>query len=148
MPSDQSKIGAAIKKLMELISIDLPSKGTPFPKIEGPKEQDKICIVGAGPAGIHMAVELKHKFFNNVKIFEETDRVGGKSYDTVIDGYYRFQGTVFLSIDYFDNVIEFANRYGAGELHPLDVPGVSTVYYEIRSRIFPAFYDICFLELN
>ena len=106
--------------------MDLPPKGIPFPKIKGPKAQDKICIVGAGPAGIHMAVKLKDKLFDNVKIFEETDRVGGKSYDTVIDGYYRPQGTAFLSIDYFDNVIEFANRYGAGEFHPLDVPGVST----------------------
>ena len=118
---DRPNANATIDQLMMLLSPDIPSKGLPFPKIEGPAVQDKICIVGAGPAGIHMAVELKDKNYTQVQIFEKSNRVGGKSYDTVIDGLYRPQGTVFLHIDYFEHVIDFANRYQSGDIHPLDL---------------------------
>jgi len=33
-------------------------------------QSSKIAIVGAGPAGVHMAVELKKKGFKNITIFE------------------------------------------------------------------------------
>ena len=59
-----------------------------------------------------------------IKIFEKTDRHGGKSYDTIIDGIYRPQGTIYLTADYVDNVISLAERYNAGEKQPIDQPGV------------------------
>mmetsp|Transcript_82512 Transcript_82512/g.163871 ORF Transcript_82512/g.163871 Transcript_82512/m.163871 type:complete len:639 (-) Transcript_82512:59-1975(-) len=40
----------------------------------------KIVIIGAGPAGIHMASRLKHLGYNSVTVLEKTDRVGGKSF--------------------------------------------------------------------
>ena len=121
---DQSTLTDAVQNLGGLLAIDLPSKGTPFPKIPGPSSRENICIVGAGPAGIHMAVGLKDMGFTDITIFEKTGRVGGKSYDTQIDGVYRSQGTVYLTADYFDNVIELAKRYNVGELHPLSSMGV------------------------
>ena len=49
-------------------------KGIPFPKIAGPSHQNKVCIVGAGPAGIHLAVELKNRNFTDIVIFEKDRR--------------------------------------------------------------------------
>lgn len=101
---------------MALLETDFPSKGTPFPTIAGPKPNDKVCIVGGGPAGIHMASSLKERGFQNLIIFEKTGRVGGKSEDIIIDGFYRPLTTVFLTADYFDTVVPLAQKYGVGEL--------------------------------
>lgn len=38
---------------------------------------DRICIVGAGPAGIAIAHELAERGYRNVTILEKADRVGG-----------------------------------------------------------------------
>ena len=38
---------------------------------------DRICIVGAGPAGIATAHELAGRGYRNVTILEKADRVGG-----------------------------------------------------------------------
>lgn len=46
-------------------------------KIRGPKScNDRIAVVGAGPSGVHMAYLLKKKGFKNIKIYEETSRIG------------------------------------------------------------------------
>lgn len=123
---DRSVISEAVETLTELFTIDLPPKGDPFPKINGPKPHEHVCIIGAGPAGIHMAISLKEKGYSNIKIFEKTGRVGGKCSDFQLGGFYRFQGAEFLTIDYFDNFIELAKRYTVGELHILPQPGVCT----------------------
>ena len=120
---------------MELLNVDLPPKGEPFPTINGPKPKEKVCIVGAGPAGIHMAVRLKELGYKHLIIFEKSGRVGGKSYDTTFDGFYRPQGTVFLTVDYFDTFIKLARRYGVGDVHALDDSGVGlstkiSIWYE------------------
>ena len=107
-----------------MLDADLPAKGCPFPKITGPKTHEKVCIVGAGPAGIDMAVRLKDKGFTNLTIFEKTGRVGGKCQDTVIDGFYRPQGAALLTADYFDNLVPLAKRYNVGRLHPIQYSGV------------------------
>ena len=51
-------MGAAFKSLVENPP---PPLGPAFPEIQGPKPSDRVCIVGAGVAGIHMALELKVK---------------------------------------------------------------------------------------
>ncbi|KAI0559202.1 Amine oxidase [Gracilaria domingensis] len=45
-----------------------------------PTPNDKIAIVGAGPAGLHMAYLLVEAGFTNITILESTERAAGKSY--------------------------------------------------------------------
>jgi len=40
----------------------------------------RLVVIGAGPAGVHMASRLKHLGYSNVTLLERTHRVGGKSY--------------------------------------------------------------------
>jgi len=41
---------------------------------------DNICVIGAGPAGIHMSSLLKQRGYKNITIFEKSNRIGGKSF--------------------------------------------------------------------
>ena len=43
-----------------------PALGEAWPTIPGPELDDRVCIVGAGAAGIHMAVSLKKRNYENV----------------------------------------------------------------------------------
>lgn len=51
-----------------------------------PRIKDNIAIIGAGMAGLHMALSLKDRGYKNVTIYEEADRVGGKCYSKTVDG--------------------------------------------------------------
>merc|ERR1719367_2247059 len=53
-------------------------RGQLWPNVDGPSLGDHVCIVGAGPAGVHMALELKRRNFN-VELIEKSSRIGGKS---------------------------------------------------------------------
>ena len=55
------------EQLLSLLS-PTPPLGEPWPNIPGPNLQDRVCIVGAGAAGIHMAVSLKKRNYNKVTI--------------------------------------------------------------------------------
>ena len=116
-------------KIDKLLRSAVPPKGKRFPNIVGPKSNERVCIVGAGPAGLHMALSLKDKGYQKIRIFEKTGRHGGKSYDTIIDGLYRPQGTIYLTADYVENVFKLAKRYDAGDMQPIDPPGVRFVNY-------------------
>ena len=118
---DYSKM---IRTFSELLHDKSPPKGESFPRINGPKPGENVCIVGAGPAGIDMALRLKDKGYSKLTIFEKTARVGGKSYDTQINGVYRWQGTIFLTADYFDNIVTLAKRYNVGELKAIPMSTV------------------------
>ena len=120
--------GQLVKELQHLFNLNSatnPPLGHHFPSIIGPKPSDDVCIVGAGPAGIHMALSLKDKGYKDITIFEKTNRVGGKIKDVKFDGYYQWQGAIFLTADYFDNIVALAKRYNVGEVHPIHPPGVS-----------------------
>ncbi|CAJ1390134.1 unnamed protein product [Effrenium voratum] len=45
----------------------------------GPKPGHRIAIVGAGPAGVHMASRLRQMGHTETTLLERSDRVGGKS---------------------------------------------------------------------
>ena len=46
-------------------------------KIPGPQSRkDRIAVVGAGSAGVHMAYLLKRKGFTNITILEQSKRIG------------------------------------------------------------------------
>ena len=121
---EEKSVCLTIQGLKALLDKDFPAKGIPFPRIDGPRAHEKVCIIGAGPAGIDMAVRLKDKGFKNLTLFEKTGRVGGKCHDTVIDGFYRPQGAALLTTDYFDNLVRLARRYNVGYLHPIQYSGV------------------------
>ena len=122
---DTNDVNITIASLTGLLSVSLPPKGIPFPKINGPLKDDHVCIVGAGPAGLHMAVRLKHRGYKKITIFEKSSRVGGKCYDVQFDEFYQPLGATFLHVDYFDTVVKLADRYGVGDIQAIPTIGVS-----------------------
>ena len=154
-------------RFLELLNSTAPSKGKEFPKIIGPNPNDKVWIVGAGAAGLHMALSLKDKGYKEIRIFEKTNRHGGKSYDTIINGVYRLCSIVLISIktlvvfwpgtykNFFsfkkeycnifviDNVIPLAERLNAGEISPIDQPGVRNRVNQLLIKL-TAFFDVVF----
>ena len=75
-------------------------------------------MIGAGPAGVSMALNLTNLGYD-VTIYEKTGRVGGKSYDVKYRGVEYSLGTSFLEPDYFESVVPLARKYDAGALHPI-----------------------------
>lgn len=45
-----------------------------------PSHPERICIVGAGMAGLHTAMLLKEAGFYNIDIYEASDRLGGRMF--------------------------------------------------------------------
>ena len=137
LPLEFGKVASRItagENLKKLLNVTIPPRGYSFPKIKGPKPHEDVCIVGAGPAGIHMALILKENGYKKIRIFEKTGRVGGKSFDVQLNGSYRAQGAVFLSADYTNNLVKLAEKYDAGALHEFPSPGVCTIFF--RDKIF------------
>eukprot|EP00475_Leptophrys_vorax_P018457 TRINITY_DN25250_c0_g1_i1.p1 TRINITY_DN25250_c0_g1~~TRINITY_DN25250_c0_g1_i1.p1 ORF type:complete len:531 (-),score=130.16 TRINITY_DN25250_c0_g1_i1:64-1656(-) len=62
----------------------------------GPRPSDRVCIVGAGPAGIHMA-HILHQEHNikNITVFENEARTCGKSLTLEADGVVQEMGTCY-----------------------------------------------------
>ncbi len=46
---------------------------------------ERICIIGGGPAGISAAMYLQKKGYKNFEIYEKLNKVGGKSYSPQIE---------------------------------------------------------------
>jgi len=49
-------------------------------------ENEKICIIGAGPAGLSAAMYLEQKGYANYTILEKSDHVGGKCHSPLYSG--------------------------------------------------------------
>lgn len=111
-----------------------------FPK----NENARIAVIGAGPAGLLFASQqLKAKGYNNYKIFESSDRYGGK---TVTE--YRQApadadrsvacelGTCYLSSAYFP-LYDLFKQYDVGPVIALDAADISGKPSEFRSIIDP-----------
>ena len=115
----------AYKQIVKIVNQSPPPKGVPFPaKIPSPRSiHDKIAIVGAGPAGIHMAYLLKKKGFKNIVIYEKSDRIGGKSLTVSYRNTLHEMGTCYTSPDYDKNVIALAKEYGLWD--PVDIPSAN-----------------------
>ncbi len=56
----------------------------------------KICIIGAGIAGLKSAHKLKKLGYNNITIFESSDQVGGKIRSVEMDGRIYELGAIFI----------------------------------------------------
>ena len=91
-------------------------KGQEWPKIAGPQKTGRVCVVGAGPAGLHMALRLKGKGYTRGDLLEKTLRVGGKCLNIEHGGIPNPQGALFAVASYFDNFIPLAEKYGVGEV--------------------------------
>ena len=87
-------------------------------KIPGPRTlNDRIAIVGAGPAGIHMALALKQRGFKDVTVLEKTKWLGGKTWTIDHRGSANEMGTVYLQPDYNETVVPLVKKYlPAGDL--------------------------------
>lgn len=48
------------------------------------KKNERICIVGGGPAGTSMAMYLEKAGYNNYVIYERSNRVGGKAFSPLM----------------------------------------------------------------
>ena len=119
------KLNDKMSVFNELLDKDLEPKGFPFPEIHGPAPWERVCIVGAGPAGVHMSLKLKKMGYKNVTIFEKTARVGGKSYDVNLGtGTYLPQGTFSFSSESFKTLVTLAEEYGVGEYEKVPEFGV------------------------
>jgi len=64
-----------------------------------PKKGDSVLIVGAGPAGVHMASLLRSHGVKPI-LLEKESRVGGKSYTVVCEGVPHEMGTCYLHPEY------------------------------------------------
>jgi NADPH-dependent 2,4-dienoyl-CoA reductase/sulfur reductase-like enzyme len=73
--------GADFKKN---VSFSKPSREGKRPDADlshGPeKDKVRIAIVGAGATGLYLAMLLKSRKYNNVDIYEASDRIGGRCY--------------------------------------------------------------------
>ena len=58
-------------------------------------DHPEIIIIGAGIAGIAAGNQLMKEGFSNFKIFEASDRIGGRIW-TIVTGKYLYTTTEFL----------------------------------------------------
>ena len=65
---------------------------------------------------MYSALHLKKRGYKDVTIFEKSDRVGGKSNNVEVNGASYPQGSIFVTPDYFDNIVPLAREYDAGDL--------------------------------
>lgn len=74
--------------------------------------QSRICIIGAGPAGLSHAHYLKKAGYSNVELLEINGDVGGKSYSLTFNNRSFDLGANYLTPDY-THIMEMAREVGA-----------------------------------
>jgi len=75
-----------------------------------PKPSDKICIIGAGPAGLTAAYNLQKKGYKNLTVLEKEDHVSGKCWSIPSDGNQFDMGGMEVGVAY-DNVRSLADEF-------------------------------------
>eukprot|EP00038_Savillea_parva_P027501 m.59947 g.59947 ORF g.59947 m.59947 type:complete len:550 (-) comp7925_c0_seq1:99-1748(-) len=102
--------------------------------------QTRVCIVGAGVAGIHLAWLLARRGYTNLTVFESTDHVGGKawtlSHGVPGDATTRDVGAEFLSPDYYET-LALVRRFNL-TLLPLSSSTDTRVHVANGSAIVPS----------
>ncbi len=102
---------------------------------------ERICIIGGGPAGISAAMYLQKKGYTNYEIYEKLNKVGGKSYSPKIkvNGEERSYetGAIMGAITY--HAVHEVEEFG-GTSHA-DGPNMRRMYRDSSGKeIFP--FDI------
>ncbi len=121
----EAKTVIDISEQEPVVNSDILNNHSPL-NIGVPKKEDRIVIVGAGPAGIHMAYLLKEKGYKNVKILEKTDRIGGKSFTVMKQGFPQELGTCYT----------IAGKYGELRRVMKDSPSFEEVGIDSDARAF------------
>jgi hypothetical protein len=68
--------------------------------VRAPKRDDRVLILGAGPAGLLIAHQLRKRGFRHVRLLESTDRAGGKALTRRVEGVAHELGTCYLHPGY------------------------------------------------
>jgi protoporphyrinogen/coproporphyrinogen III oxidase len=76
-----------------------------------PSRGTRIAVVGAGPAGLMAALQLRELGYRAVTVFEKNDRVGGKAYSWR-DGDRGAELGAILASDEYHLVLGLADRFG------------------------------------
>ena len=76
---------------------------------------DRVCIVGAGPAGLTAAMYLEKKGYKNITIYEKSERVGGKCYSPEYKGK-RYEMGAMMGCPTYYTIREVMDYIGMG--HP------------------------------
>ena len=106
-------VGLATSLLMLLAGLEVsPPPPGRHPRFMGPGRQEKVCVVGAGPAGVHMAYSLKRRGYSSVVMLEKAGRVGGKCLDLHYRGVVWPLGAGVTVAHYSRNIIPLAEEFG------------------------------------
>ena len=76
---------------------------------------ERICIAGAGPAGLTAAMYLEKKGYKNITVYEKSDRVGGKCYSPEYKGK-RYEMGAMMGCPTYYTIKEGMDYIGMG--HP------------------------------
>ena len=105
---------------------------------------ERICIIGGGPAGISAAMYLEKKGYKNYTIFEKLNKVGGKSYSPMIkvgSEERSFEtGAIMGAITYHavSEVEEFGGYFHKGPEFKPGEPNMRRMYRDATGKeIFP-----------
>jgi len=71
----------------------------------------RICIIGAGAAGLSMAYYLQDKGYRNITIFEKNSNFGGKCFAEIKYGQASGMGAIALTANY-RNTIRLIKKFG------------------------------------
>jgi protoporphyrinogen oxidase len=72
----------------------------------------RIAIIGAGPAGLTAAWQLKARGYTSVKLFEKNTRVGGKCCTPTINGNNYELGAVIVGPTTYRVVNQLIQEFG------------------------------------
>jgi hypothetical protein len=81
----------------------------------------RVAIIGAGAGGLGAAVRLRDRGYDDITVFEGTQRIGGKAYSVEVDGRYYDMGAVVISKIRYPHTWDLANRYQV-DTFPRDEP--------------------------
>lgn len=119
IPKMPNEIKEKFRQLQVLVNRNDEPKGKPFTALtQKPRPCDRVVIVGAGLAGLHMAYQLKKKGFDQIVVLEKESRVGGKILTVWHDGVPHEFGAAYTGINYQTSVYALAKELGVDDFVP------------------------------
>jgi len=93
-------------------------------------KDERICIVGGGPAGLSAAMYLEQKGYTNYVIYEKDDHVGGKCHSPHLDGKRYEMGAIMGVPSYY--AVHDIEKF-TGVTH--DGPQLNRNYKSIKGKV-------------